>query len=135
MGQTYVPQSNYWHGIRLSVLELCLVSHLISSWFPLIIVSTTSVILLENVIVAKVPVMYPFSIPPEWIACLTVSRMMMNIRGLIFDDPHGTEGIEFSAIEFRVPPHSSDPTENEAEDYMETPEIGPESHLGCSSHV
>jgi hypothetical protein len=32
-------------------------------------------ILLENIIVAKVPVMYPFSIPPEWIACLTVCQL------------------------------------------------------------
>jgi len=45
----------------------------------------------------------PIVIPTEWIACIAVSRMMMNIRGLIFDDPNGTQGIEFSRIKFQVP--------------------------------
>jgi hypothetical protein len=63
--------------------------------------------------------------------------MMMNIRGLIFDDPRGTEGIEFSTIEFQAPrlTHVFGHAENEDDDDTETLEIGPESHIGCASHV
>jgi len=39
--------------------------------------------------------------PAEWVACIAVSRMMMNIIGLVFDDPHGTLGIEISTLEFQ----------------------------------
>lgn len=56
----------------------------------------------------------------EWIACIAVcdivywllsliesgfygqvSRLMMNIRGLKFDDPHGTIGVQFSTLQFQ----------------------------------
>jgi len=47
--------------------------------------------------------------PPEWIACIAVSRMMMNIRGLKFNDPLGSQGVYFSTIIFR----NRDATEND----------------------
>jgi len=43
----------------------------------------------------------PIKIPAEWIACIAVSRMMMNIRGLIFNNPLSSQGVDFSAIIFR----------------------------------
>jgi len=43
----------------------------------------------------------PFDIPAVWIACIAVSRMMMNIRGLIFNNPLSSQGVDFSAIIFR----------------------------------
>jgi len=39
--------------------------------------------------------------PAEWIGCIAVSRMMMNIRGLLFNDPLGSQGVKFSTISFR----------------------------------
>lgn len=33
---------------------------------------------------------------------------MMSIRGLIFDDPRGTQGIVFSAMVFESPDHTVD---------------------------
>jgi len=47
------------------------------------------------------------SLPGECVACIAVARMMMNIRGLVFDDPYGSQGMKLSTIEFRVPPESS----------------------------
>jgi len=41
------------------------------------------------------------NIPAEWVVCIAVSRMMMNIRGLTFNNPLVSQGINFSAIIFR----------------------------------
>jgi len=54
--------------------------------------------LLVNVILATMPNGLVIRFPAECIACIAVSRMMMNMRGLAFDDPHGTEGINRSAM-------------------------------------
>jgi len=53
--------------------------------------------LLVNTILLIAPSGLVIKFPPECIACIAVSRMMMNIRGLVFDDPRGTQGIEFCA--------------------------------------
>jgi hypothetical protein len=42
-----------------------------------------------------------FSMPAEWIACIAVSQMMMNIRSLAFNSPLASQGVNFSAIIFR----------------------------------
>jgi len=44
---------------------------------------------------------YSVIIPVEWVACIAVSRMMMNLRGLAFNDPLGSQGIDFSVVIFR----------------------------------
>jgi len=52
----------------------------------------------------------PVVIPAEWIACIAVSRMMMNIRGLAFDNPSGSQRAELSTLVFRGhnPTHDRD---------------------------
>jgi len=39
-------------------------------------------------------------IPTEWLACMAVSRMMMSIRGLAFNELLTTRRIQFSTIVF-----------------------------------
>jgi len=56
--------------------------------------------LLTNIIVYSSGTSWPVDIPTEWVACIAVSRMMMNIRGVMFDNTLRTHGIEFSSIIF-----------------------------------
>jgi len=43
-----------------------------------------------NEIVYKLGIQFDLQLPSECIACISVSRMMMNIRGLAMDDPDNT---------------------------------------------
>jgi len=43
----------------------------------------------------------PVVIPAEWIACIAVSRMMMNIRSLVFDDSGSSQRVELSTLVFQ----------------------------------
>jgi len=43
----------------------------------------------------------PVVIPAEWIACIAVSRMMMNIRSLVFDNSGGSQRVELSTLVFQ----------------------------------
>jgi len=55
----------------------------------------------ENIMVATIGNAVNAYIRAEWIACIAVSRLMMNIRGLKFDDPDGTIGVQFSTLQFQ----------------------------------
>jgi len=47
-------------------------------------------------------------LPAEYIACTAVARMMMNIRGLVFDDSHGFQEPNLSTLNFRTCQPSAD---------------------------
>lgn len=59
--------------------------------------------ILADVIIITIGATLIISIPPESIACIAVSRMMLNIRGLAFDDPSGTQGLKLSTLQFDSP--------------------------------
>jgi len=59
--------------------------------------------ILADVIIITLGASLIISIPPESIACIAVSRMMLNIRGLVFDDPHGTAGVNLTTLQFDAP--------------------------------
>jgi len=37
------------------------------------------------------------SLPTEWIACIAVARMMLNLRSLVFNGPLSTQQLVFSS--------------------------------------
>jgi len=55
-------------------------------------------------------------LPVECIVCTAVARMMMNIRGLIFDTQYGSQVIGASALKFHTPTGASRRSENDGED-------------------
>jgi len=59
------------------------------------------VCLLENIIVVSGGRWLIVLIPTEWIACMAVSRMMLNIRGLTFNDPLDTQGLQLTSLLFK----------------------------------
>jgi len=46
--------------------------------------------------------------PAEWIACISVSRMMLSIRSLAFNDPLSTQRLKFSTMVFENRNHAED---------------------------
>jgi len=59
------------------------------------------VCMLENIIVVSGNRWVVIMIPTEWIACMAVSRMMLNIRGLRFNDPLDTQGLQLTSLLFK----------------------------------
>jgi len=74
--------------------------------------------LVENIIVVTPAIMVNVIVPAEWIACIAVSRMMLNIRGLKFNDPLGSQGLQFSTLVFQ--------NRNQAELEDDSPNAGTE---------
>jgi len=55
--------------------------------------------LVQNIVSNIIPNRVGFVIiPTEWLACIAVSRMMMSIRSLVFNDLLTTQRLEFSTI-------------------------------------
>jgi len=69
--------------------------------------------LVIDIVEAKHFDVMPIVIPAEWISCIAVSRMMMNIRGLVFDDPRGTQRIELPRIVFQEHCYTEDESDFE----------------------
>jgi len=87
--------------------------------------------LMFSCLIANIAVYFPGTaiavyIPTEWIACIAVSRMMMNIRGLTFDKLHSTRGLELSTLAFRRRVHT---------DQGDGRDTGAEQLFGPSGHV
>jgi len=45
-------------------------------------------------------------VPSEWIACISVSRMMLSIRSLTFNEPLTTQRLNFSTLIFENRDHA-----------------------------
>jgi hypothetical protein len=88
-------------------------------------------VLLENVLTNVLTTNLPITIPADWIACIAVSRMMMNIRGLVFDDPRGTDGLSLKLTALKFHTLSPDRTLVRPEQIENSPEayrLGNELH-------
>jgi len=56
--------------------------------------------LVINEVVYKLGIPYNLMLPAECIACISISRMMMNIRGLVMDDPGHTAYLQSLSFQF-----------------------------------